>query len=143
MEIKAELLKPYIENERLEFIVEQNHKNGYEIRETETALEAWGYTTEKLEQQKQEQLAKEFFHTSLGYVRRKVTMATTDEVRDFLSDIKPNLPVGAQIITYNLDGSQNRGVVVTEAFLAECDRQMYFDFYGVLPPADNEQQEEN
>ena len=48
MEIKAELKQPYTENERLDFIVEQNHKNGYEIRETETALEAWGYSEEEV-----------------------------------------------------------------------------------------------
>ena len=39
MEIKAELKQPYTENERINFIVEQNHKNGYEIRETETTYE--------------------------------------------------------------------------------------------------------
>ena len=142
MEIKAELNKPYIEDERLNFIVEQNHRLGYEIRETETALEAWGYTTEELEQQKQEQLMKEFFNTSLGYVKRKVTMATGD-TKDFLFDIKPTLKIGAPIITYNLDGTQNRGVAVTEEFLTECDRQVYFDFYGAFPPEDNEQQKEN
>ena len=44
MEIKAELKQPYTENERLDFIVEQNHKLGYKIEETETSLESWGYT---------------------------------------------------------------------------------------------------
>lgn len=44
MEIKAELKQPYTENERINFIVEQNHKNGYEIKETENALQAWGKT---------------------------------------------------------------------------------------------------
>ena len=58
MEIKAKLILPYTENERLNFIVEQNHKNGYEIREAETALEAWGYTEEELQQQRKEQTAK-------------------------------------------------------------------------------------
>ena len=54
MEIKAELLKPYTDKERIDFIVEQNHNNGYEIKETETAIEAWGYTEEeKQEQEKQ------------------------------------------------------------------------------------------
>lgn len=54
MEIKATLQKPYEEKDRLNFIVEQNHKNGYEIKETETALEAWGYTAEEIaEQEKQ------------------------------------------------------------------------------------------
>ena len=135
MEIKAQLDKPYIEDERLNFIVEQNHKNGYIIEEQNDKLIAMGYTDEELEQQKQEQLMKEFFNTSLGYVKRKVTMATGD-TRDFLFDIKPTLKIGVPIITYNLDGTQNRGVAVTEEFLTECDRQVYFDFYGVLPPSE-------
>ena len=44
MEIKSSLKKPYTDKQRIDFIVQQNHKNGYEIRETETSLEAWGYT---------------------------------------------------------------------------------------------------
>ena len=58
MEIKSELLKPYTENQRIDFIVEQNHKNNYEIRETETALEAWGYTEEEKQTQERERLDK-------------------------------------------------------------------------------------
>ena len=42
MEIKEILKKPYTEQERIEFIVRNNHNNGYEIRETETELQAWG-----------------------------------------------------------------------------------------------------
>ena len=56
MEIKTKLLKPYTENERMAFIVEQNHNNGYEIRETETALEAWGYTEEEKQEQERERI---------------------------------------------------------------------------------------
>lgn len=77
-------------------------------------------------------LEREFFKTSLGYVRRKVAMAK-DEIRDFLFDIKPTLKVGVPMITYNLDGTQNRDVAVTEEFLKECDSQVYFDFYGSYP----------
>ena len=51
MEIKAQLNKPYTDKQRIDFIVEQNHKLGYEIRETETELQAWGYTEEEKEQQ--------------------------------------------------------------------------------------------
>ena len=58
MEIKAELKQPYTDKERMDFIVEQNHKNGYEIRETETALEAWGYTEEEKQKQERERLDK-------------------------------------------------------------------------------------
>ena len=42
MEIKAQLNKPYTEKQRINFIVENNHKKGYEIRETENELQAWG-----------------------------------------------------------------------------------------------------
>ena len=63
MEIKAELKKPYIEQQRLDFIVEQNHQNGYEIRETETALEAWGYTEEEIEQIETEKREADFKST--------------------------------------------------------------------------------
>ena len=48
MEIKAELIKPYTENQKLDFIVENNHKKGYEIKETEFALEAWGKNSAEL-----------------------------------------------------------------------------------------------
>ena len=56
MEIKTELNKPYTEEQRLDFIVENNHKKGYEIRETETALQAWGYTQEEIEQLEREKI---------------------------------------------------------------------------------------
>lgn len=42
MEIKEILKKPYTEQGRIEFIVNNNHNLGYEIRETETELQAWG-----------------------------------------------------------------------------------------------------
>lgn len=54
MEIKAELLKPYTEQEKINFIVEQNHKLRYIIEEQEDKLVALGYT----EQEKQEQERK-------------------------------------------------------------------------------------
>lgn len=48
MEIKATLSKPYTENQRLDFIVEQNHRLGRIIKETDYALESWGYTDTEL-----------------------------------------------------------------------------------------------
>ena len=47
MEIKATLNKPYTETQRADFIVINNHQKGYEIKETENALEAWGETIEE------------------------------------------------------------------------------------------------
>ena len=49
MEIKAEINKPITGQQRYDFIME--HSNGYEIRETSEALQAWGYTEEELAQQ--------------------------------------------------------------------------------------------
>ena len=48
MEIKATLQKPYDDTQRMDFIVQYNHGMGYVIEETETELQAWGYTEEEL-----------------------------------------------------------------------------------------------
>ena len=58
MEIKATLQKPFEEEEKCNFIVENNHQHGYEIRETETALEAWGLTAEEEAEQEAEAEAR-------------------------------------------------------------------------------------
>ena len=51
MELKNRLNKPYSDNEKLSFIIENNQELGYKIIFTETALEAWGYTEEEKEKQ--------------------------------------------------------------------------------------------
>lgn len=58
MEIKATLQKPYTENERMDFIVEYNHNQGFVIEETETELQALGYTEEEIALQEKERIAK-------------------------------------------------------------------------------------
>ena len=58
MEIKAELKKPYTENERIDFIVTYNHNQNLIIKETEKELQALGYTEEELAQQEKERIAK-------------------------------------------------------------------------------------
>ena len=57
MEIKTQLNKPYTEEQRKAFIVTQNHKNGYEVIETETALEAWGLTEEEKQESECQRIA--------------------------------------------------------------------------------------
>lgn len=54
MEIKNILDKPYTEEQRMDFVVENNHRLGYEIKETDTELQAWGYTEEEKEQQEKQ-----------------------------------------------------------------------------------------
>lgn len=50
MEIKYILTKPYTETEKNEFIVEFNHKQNLIINETDTQLEALGFTQEEIQQ---------------------------------------------------------------------------------------------
>lgn len=73
-------------------------------------------------------LEREFFNTSLGYVKRKVNMQDGSK-KDFLADILPLLQVGIPILTYTIDGEQNK-VTATEKFINECKQQMLKDFYG-------------
>ena len=71
MEIKAQLNKPYTETARLDFIVLENHQNGYEIRETENALEAWGYTEEEEADIREQAFKKDFFEIpTFGWFRK-------------------------------------------------------------------------
>lgn len=145
MEIKAELLKPYTENQRIDFIVEQNHRLGYEIRETETALEAWGYTDEEIIAQREAEFNVEFFQTSLGYIRRSVTMANGSH-KDFLSDLLPAISASVQmgqtvnIIAYDkpdfteevTDWTEYQNIVaVTPQFIQECFIQLGNDFLPI------------
>lgn len=58
MEIKAILQKPYTENERMDFIIQYNHNQGFVIEETKTELQALGYTEEELDLQEKERIAK-------------------------------------------------------------------------------------
>lgn len=69
-----------------------------------------------------------FFETSLGYVKREVTMADGTH-RDFLSDMASGITVGTPILTY--DRELNQYVKqVTREFIGECVEQAKKDFYG-------------
>ena len=98
-------------------------------------------------QVKQTQFNQEFFLTSLGYIRRKVSMST-GETKDFLSDLLPVISMGIQsgqtvpIITYSLpDFTQELTTEyleslqsvknVTAQFVQECFLQLSNDFMPV------------
>ncbi len=91
-------------------------------------------------QARQEAFNKAFFATSLGYIRREVTMLD-GSAKTFLTDMLPLLIVGLPILAYNEpDFTQEvnmvdyqKQVVVTEQFLAECKNQLIIDFYGFNP----------
>lgn len=83
MEIKAELQKPYTENEKTNFIVEENHNKGYEIKETEESLQAWGYTEEEIEQQEKERIKK------LKCTKRVFALMLQELGIDYITQLKP------------------------------------------------------
>lgn len=97
-------------------------------------------------QARQEQFNKDFFLTSLGYIRRKVTMKT-GETKDFLSDLLPVISMGVQsgqavtIIAYKEpDFTQDvtdwealqEQKIVTPEFAQECFMRLSSDFTGEL-----------
>lgn len=144
MEIKARLKKPYTEESRVEFIIEQNHNKGYEIRETETELQAWGYTEEDLAKTREKRFNEDFFNTSLGFIRRQVTMKNGS--KDFLSDLLPTISMAVttgqevKIIAYDKPPfdkeiedwtKYQHNEVVTPQFIQECFQQLQADF-GVI-----------
>lgn len=88
---------------------------------------------------------KAFFNTSLGYIRRAVTMADGSK-KDFLSDLLPVISLGVQggksvnILTYDkppfdvdvTDWTEyQHQVVVTAQFIAECFNQLAIDFLPI------------
>lgn len=93
MEIKATLNKPYTEKERCDFIVAQNHNNGYEIRETDEALEAWGYDdAEKLEQKKAQVrgVREQYFKIYVDYYQEKPLLwaELTEQNQQYIADYR-------------------------------------------------------
>lgn len=101
------------------------------------------YMTEsEIVEQRQAKFLKEFFDTSLGYIRRSVTMADGSH-KDFLSDLLPVISMGVQsgqtvnIITYSMpdftesviDWTEYQTVKpVTAQFIQECFLQLSNDF---------------
>ena len=95
MILKSKLNKPYTDKERCDFIVSQNHNLGYEIKETEIALEAWGYTEEEKQDQDKEarkkELIAELAELDLKQIRSlaaKAAGTATDEDIVVLEDLE-------------------------------------------------------
>lgn len=89
---------------------------------------------------KEEAFDKAFFNTSLGYIRREVSMKD-GSTKTFLTDMLPQLVAGFPILAYEKPDfteavdilDYQKQVIVTEAFLIECREQLIIDFYGFNP----------
>lgn len=103
------------------------------------------YYEDEKAKEREKQFNKDFFNTSLGYIRRNVSMAT-GETKDFLSDLLPTISMGiqmgqpVQIIVYDkpdftqeiTDWTVLQNVkTVTAEFVQECFLQLSNDFKPV------------
>ncbi len=155
------LEKPYTDFEKADFIVEYNHKRGMMIEETKNdtlyALEKNEIMVngtpkinpnyeEELSAQRENLFNREFFQTSLGWIRRQVNMKDGSK-KDFLSDlllqIKAGLELGqsVEIITYKqpdfseeinesyMQTLQEKKIATLE-FVKECLMRTVSDFNG-------------
>lgn len=101
------------------------------------------YATKK-EEQRRNEFNEQFFQTSLGYIRRKVTMAN-GEIKHFLTDLLPSISLGislhqpVSVICYTEpnfnkdveDWKQYQEVKqATPEFVQECLLQLNKDFIG-------------
>jgi len=94
MEIKAELLKPYTEKQRMDFVVEYNHKQCLLVEETETALVALGKTEEEQAQEEKERILalsmtrSDFFDGTI-----KAFGADSEDLLVAIQGVLANLPI--------------------------------------------------
>ena len=88
MEIKATLQKPYTEKEKINFIVEQNHKLGYIIEEQEDKLVALGYTEQEKTKQEKERIA--LLNMTGADVERAIYKVKGIDFDDILAKVKDN-----------------------------------------------------
>ena len=88
MEIKAKLNKPYTEQEKINFIVEQNHKLGYMIEEQEDKLVALGYNEQEKLKQEKERIA--LLNMTGADVERAIYKVKGIDFDDILAMVKDN-----------------------------------------------------
>ena len=94
MEIKAILQKPYTDNERMDFIVQYNHGMGYVIEETETELQALGYTEEEIALQEQARI-QELYMTRSDFFDGTIQAwgVGQDELLVLIQNLLATLPI--------------------------------------------------
>ena len=105
MEIKAELLKPYTDEQRIRFIVENNHKKGYLIEESATSLVALGETEEEQKTKDQERIA--MLSLTSADVERAIYKATGKDFDDIVALVTELQPVGLDIKALKIELKAN------------------------------------
>lgn len=152
MEIKAELQKPFEEQERMDFIIEYNHNQGLVIEETGEALIAWGYTDEEIAQIERERIAK--LYLTGADVERGIYQATGMDFDDVVGFIEsqPESTLDIKAIKIELKANHfyrgNPYVNAVGTLLGFTSEQLdkffeYNDYTYLLPVEEPDQVEEN
>ena len=103
MELKEKLNKPYADEEAIEFITLNNAVRKYKIVETETALEAWGYTEEEQMVQDRESIAQ------LSLTKREVFLALYKDKGITPEQIKAQITSPEALIEFEYANDYYRG----------------------------------
>lgn len=123
-----------------------NNLNWYEWNGTDIVKKTDEVIQQELEESRETEFKKNFFETSLGWVRREVTMADGN-VKNFLSDLYPtiltmvNNGVSVPLLVYKEPDYTNeltndymvtlqKQVTATSEFVTECGNQLLADFQG-------------
>lgn len=105
MKLITKINKPYTEEECSNFIVEQNHNLGYEIKETAETLEAWGYTEEELALAETERIGNLFL--TGADVERGIYQAKGMDFEDIVNLVTQLQPEGLDIKALKIELKAN------------------------------------
>ena len=105
MDIKAELIKPFTSEQRIKFVVENNHKLGYVIKETETSLVALAETEEEKQAKEQERIA--MLSLTAADVERGIYKATGKDFDDVIAMVTELQPIGLDIKALKIELKAN------------------------------------
>lgn len=105
----AEMKKPYTTKERADFVIVYSNQQGCEIRETETALQAWGYTEEEQAQKDREIIAQ------FSLTKREVFLALYQDKGVTPEQIKAQIQNPEALIEFEYATDYYRGNPLVEA----------------------------
>ena len=110
MEIRAILNKPYTEKQKMEFIVEYNHKQGLPIVETETELQALCYTVTELEKREQQRIA--MLSLTAADVERGIYKATGMDFDDIIAKVQ-------SLCDSSTEPQNDKGVILNDSEVSQ------------------------
>lgn len=105
MKIVTILQKPYTEEQRIDFIVEQNHKNGFVINETEDEIQALDYTEEEKAEAERERI--NMLSLTAADVERAIYKAKGMDFEDILQVVSENPPAELDIKALKIELKAN------------------------------------